>query len=87
MANSHLERTGLDVNGSELLPSNGEIRATVFWLVSGTCRVRSMRGTWRVQRIATVSGASSDVVVGRKYRGRNTFRLCGVDQVVDVVVG
>lgn len=87
MANSHLERTGLDMSGSELLPSNGEIRATVFYTVAGSPRIRSVRGSWRVQRIATVSGASSDVVVGRKYRGRNTFRLCGVDQVVDVVVG
>lgn len=75
------------MNGLELLPSNGEIRATVFYTVGGSCRIRSVRGSWRVDSVRFSAGNVGRVVVGRKYRGRNTFRLCGVDQVVDVVVG
>lgn len=71
------------MNGSELLPSNGEIRATVFYTVGLVLRSRD--GWWRVETRRNVSGVGRDVVVGRNFRGRNTFPLCGLSEVVDVV--
>ena len=63
-------------NNIGLLPTNGELRATVFFSNGFDCNIYQRDGWWRVQ---------GGVVVGRKFRGRNTFPLCSVSNVVDVV--
>jgi len=63
-------------NNIGLLPTNGELRATVFFSNGFDSNIQQRHGWWRVQ-----GGA----VVGRKFRGRNTFPVCSVSNVVDVV--
>ena len=63
-------------NNVNLLPTSGELRATVFFLVGSDGRMRSRDGWWRLEGVR---------VVGRKYRGRNTFVVCGVSDLIDVV--
>ena len=67
----------LNVGGVELLPTDGDVFSTVFYRDGGDGFVTVRNGWYRVD---------GDLVTARETRSGERSRLCGVSDVVEVVL-